>query len=173
MIKYIVFSTQHNITAYYTSALEGKKNGQLLWNNCIIADLCLLAATEATRKCSWSIQLQKSITAKINLFWDYYTHITWIWGPKIRFLHMLSAQWHSLGNQTSNDRNASILENDMEKCLSFFTHLSKQLLNIRKTSTRVLKFSGLNHFSRLLAWNFQVWVSSINITAKRHNIFTY
>lgn len=72
MIKYIVFSTQYNSTVYYTSALKVKKNGQLLWNDSIIADLSLtqtlLAATEATRKSPRSIQLQKFITAKINLF---------------------------------------------------------------------------------------------------------
>lgn len=33
------------------------------------------------------------------------------------------------------NRSAPILENDMENCLSFFTHYSKQLLNIWEPST--------------------------------------
>lgn len=143
--------------------------------------ISLFAATEATRKSPRSIQLPKSITAKINLFWDYYTHITWIWGPKIRFLRMWRDQWHSLGNQANNEQICIHTWKwrvqgltDTENCLSFLTHLSKQLLNIWKSSTRVLKFSGLNPFPKLLAcMKFPSMNKWYQLTAKRHNIFTY
>lgn len=157
MIKYILFSTQWNSTVYYTSALKGKKPWQLLWNNCIIADLSptqtQLAATQATRKSPRSILLGKSITDK-KFIKKYFscTLITWIWGHKIRFLHILSYQWHPFRNQASNEQiciQTSTIKWNWSGKMAFIFHPVK-LLNTWKPPTE-FKFSGLNHFSRLPA----------------------
>lgn len=135
MIKYIPFSTQCNSTVYYTSALKGKKNGQLLWNNCFIADLSLtqtlLAATQATRK-SPSIPLGKSITVKMFnrelLLYSYYLN------EDIELDSFTSGVTSDIPSEIKQvmNRFASILqpsnETEVEKQLSFFTQLNYLIL---------------------------------------------
>lgn len=63
----------HDMTVvYYTSALKGSKKkptGQLLWINCIFANLLhCLQPTQATMDPSRNVLLGKSITAETSLF---------------------------------------------------------------------------------------------------------